>query len=195
MSSGIISFLDGRDSAIKAWKMDGHIPLEEVNEEFGISADDLFHVGLLIEKGHWTDLQCYPYKVSSQGRLLLSHDEQYDILLVKPGCLEKLFLAVKKQDIEKLADAMRARHAKGGERKMSQQWSEEAQQATREMVESQSYGIRDGKLWCKHIDGASGYLLDDDALLGALVIRSPTGEHLAAFESIQTMLAAGWVLD
>ena len=112
MSSGIISFLDGRDSAIKAWKVEGHIPLEEVKEEFGIKEDDLFHAGLLIEKGYWSDLQCYPYRVSGQGRLLLSHDEQYDILLVKPGCLEKLFLAVKKQNIEKLADVMRTKHEK-----------------------------------------------------------------------------------
>jgi len=195
MSSGIIPFLDGRDSAIKAWKMDGHIPLEEVNEEFGITADDLFHAGLLIEKGHWTDLQCYPYKVSSQGRLLLSHDEQYDILLVKPGCLEKLFLAVKKQDIEKLADAMRTRHAKGGERKMSQQWSEEAQQATREMVESQSYGIRDGKVYLKHIDGSFGFVALEDLLVGHYIIHVYDGDQVAEFDSIEAVLHAGWVLD
>jgi len=94
MSSGIIPFLEGRNNAIKAWKTDDYMPLEEVQREYGITADDLFDAGLLVEKGYWSDLQCYRYKPSKQGRLLLSHDEQYDIILIKHGCLEKLYFTV-----------------------------------------------------------------------------------------------------
>jgi len=94
MSSGIISFLEGRNNAIKAWKTDDYMPLEEVQREYGITADDLFDAGLLVEKGYRSDLQCYRYKPSKQGRLLLSYDEQYDIILIKHGCLEKLYFTV-----------------------------------------------------------------------------------------------------
>jgi len=75
------------------------------------------------------------------------------------------------------------------------QWSDATQQLTRSSLNDLSFASRDGKVWCKHIDGAPGYMLDDDALLGTLVILSPAGEQLAVFESIEAMLAAGWVLD
>jgi len=195
VSSGIIPFLEGRDNAIKAWKMDGYIPLEEVQQEYGITADDLFHAELLLKKGYWRDLQCYPYKLSKQGRLLLSHDEQYDIILVKKGCLEKLFLAVKKQDIEKLADVMCSRHAKGGERRMNQQWSEEAQQTTRDMIKNQSYGIRDGKVYFKHIDGSFAYVGLEDLLACHYIVHVRNSGQVTGFDSIEALLHAGWVLD
>jgi len=75
------------------------------------------------------------------------------------------------------------------------QWSGATQQMTRSLLENLSFASRDGKVWCKHIDGVSGYMLDDDAIRGAYVIYSPVGEQLAAFETVETMLAAGWVLD
>jgi len=75
------------------------------------------------------------------------------------------------------------------------QWSDATQQMTRSLLEELGFASRDGKVWCKHIDGAFGYMLDDDALRGSLLIHSPAGEQLAAFETVVAMLAAGWVLD
>jgi len=181
MSSGIIPFLEGRNNAIKAWKADDYMPLEEVQQEYGIIADDLFDVGLLVEKGYWSDLQCYRYKPSKQGRLLLSYDEQYDIILIKHGCLEKLYLTVQ---------AARSQQAS-----KKKQWSESAVEQTRNAFEELTFAPRDGRIWLKYIDGGYGYINDDDALNGRYAIHSPEEEGVAMFDSVTKLIESGWVLD
>jgi len=113
----ILQFFEGRKNAIEAWKLDGYMPMDDIEREYGLTVDDLFHAGLMVEKNFWTDLPSYPYTLSKPGRLLLSEDKEYSIILIKRGCLEKVFLALKKQGIEKLTDVIRSRHANGGERK------------------------------------------------------------------------------
>ena len=78
---------------------------------------------------------------------------------------------------------------------MSQQWSQEAQQATREMVESQSYGIRNGKVYLKHIDGSFAYIALEDLLVVHYIIHIHGGDQATEFDSIESVLHAGWVLD
>jgi len=91
MSSWIFGFIEGRKNAITAWKLDGYIPWDEVEKEYGLSVKDLFNAGLLVKRGrYWRDLPFYPYLLSDLGRLLLSEDDFYAIFLIKKGCLEKV---------------------------------------------------------------------------------------------------------
>jgi len=78
---------------------------------------------------------------------------------------------------------------------MSKQWSESAQQATREAIDELSFGSRDGKVFCKHIDGTFGYMNDAELIEGRYAIHSRIGTLIAEFESVKAMLAEGWVLD
>jgi len=78
---------------------------------------------------------------------------------------------------------------------MSEQWSAGAQQATREAIEEQTFGIRDEKVYFKHIDGTFGWMAAADLIAGHYVVHGPMGEQIASFESIDALLNAGWILD
>ena len=78
---------------------------------------------------------------------------------------------------------------------MNNQWSANAQQATREAIEEQTFGIRDEKVYFKHIDGTFGLMAAADLIAGHYVVHDPMGEQIASFESIDALLNAGWILD
>ena len=78
---------------------------------------------------------------------------------------------------------------------MNNQWSADAQQATREAIEEQTFGIRDEKVYFKHIDGTFGLEAAADLIAGHYVVHDQMGEQIARFESIEALLNAGWILD
>jgi len=78
---------------------------------------------------------------------------------------------------------------------MSEQWSNLAQQATREAIENLTFGSKGGKVFCKRLDGTVGYMKDTALIEGRYAIHSTLGTLIAEFESIKAMLAEGWVLD
>jgi len=85
MSSWIFGFFEGRKNAITAWKLDGYIPWDEVEKEYGLSVKDLFNAGLLVKRGrYWRDLPFYPYLLSDLGRplhhfILKNRDKKVDL--------------------------------------------------------------------------------------------------------------------
>lgn len=78
---------------------------------------------------------------------------------------------------------------------MNNQWSEEARQTTRETIENQDFGVRNGKVYFKHVDRRFGVIPAGDIIAGRYVVYDPKGERIDGFESIETLLNAGWVLD
>jgi len=89
----IVSFLKSRNNAIEAWKLEGYTPLDELEKEYELTHEYLFHSGLMVKTNHWTDRPFFrPYRLSVQGRLLMAEVEELSLILIKPGCLEKLFL-------------------------------------------------------------------------------------------------------
>lgn len=78
---------------------------------------------------------------------------------------------------------------------MHTQWSESTRNYTRLAFENLSFASREGKVWLKNISGQSGYINDDDAICGFLTVRMPDGVSKEEFDSIEDLIAHGWVLD
>ena len=93
LSSGIIPFMQSREHAIRAWKLEGYTPLDELEAEYGITHEYLFRAGLLIKTDIWSDRPGFrPYRLSERGRRLMAEVEELSLILIRPECLAKLFL-------------------------------------------------------------------------------------------------------
>ncbi len=94
MSSGIVEYVEARNNAIKAWKLEGYTPLDELEEEYGLTCEYLFQAGLMVEKKTVRiSPPSYPYRLSVRGRLLMAEVEEFSLILIRPECMAKLFLA------------------------------------------------------------------------------------------------------
>jgi len=100
MGCGIVNFVYGRRSARKAWRLEGYTPLDDLEKEYGVTCEYLFQAGLMAEKTiRRVSPPSYPYKISERGRLLMTEDEEYAIILIRPGCIEKVFLTCMAESI------------------------------------------------------------------------------------------------
>jgi len=87
------SYFKKRDNAIKAWDLEGYTLLEHIDKAYGLTQEYLYHIGLLEKKeAQRICPPSTPYKLSKFGKLYLTEDEGFSLILVRPNGIHNLLL-------------------------------------------------------------------------------------------------------
>jgi len=85
-------FFDKRHIALLKFEDIGYINIDDFIKDHSVSLYNLYETGYLTERVISSTANVYDFHVSSKGRQFLKEIKEFELILIKPNCVDKLTL-------------------------------------------------------------------------------------------------------